>query len=41
VGLVAAIPAVITYNYYLSRANRMIMEMEDFSEELVDYLLRQ
>lgn len=41
VGLVAAIPAVIAYNYYLSRANRMIMEMEDFSEELVDYLLRQ
>ncbi|MFO0754380.1 MAG: protein TolQ [Thermodesulfovibrionales bacterium] len=41
VGLVAAIPAVISYNYFLSRANRMIIEVDDFSEELVDYLLRQ
>ncbi len=40
-GLVAAIPAVVAYNYYLSRANRMIVELEDFSEELVDYILRQ
>ncbi|MDX9715314.1 MAG: protein TolQ [Dissulfurispiraceae bacterium] len=40
VGLAAAIPAVIAYNYYLSRANRMIIEMEDFSEELVDYIMR-
>ncbi len=39
-GLAAAIPAVIAYNYYLSRANRMIIEMEDFSEELVDYILK-
>jgi len=39
-GLVAAIPAVIFYNYYLSRANRMIITMEDFSEELVDYILK-
>ncbi len=38
-GLVAAIPAVIFYNYYLSRANTMIITMEDFSEELVDYIL--
>jgi biopolymer transport protein TolQ len=35
-GLVAAIPAVIAYNYYLSMARRMIIEMEDFSEELLD-----
>ncbi|MBF0327965.1 MAG: protein TolQ [Nitrospirae bacterium] len=41
IGLLAAIPAVIAYNYYLSRANRMIIDMEDFSEELVDYILRQ
>src|SRR5208283_5512458 len=34
-GLVAAIPGVIAYNYNLSRAKRMIIEMEDFSEELV------
>lgn len=37
VGLVAAIPAVIAYNYYLSRARRLIIEMEDFSEELIDF----
>jgi len=36
-GLVAAIPAVIAYNYYLSRARQMIIEMEDFSEELLDF----
>ena len=35
-GLLAAIPAVIAYNYYLSMAKRMIIEMEDFSEELLD-----
>lgn len=40
VGLAAAIPAVIFYNYYLSKANRMIIELEDFSEELVDYILK-
>ncbi|MCL5978697.1 MAG: protein TolQ [Nitrospirae bacterium] len=40
IGLAAAIPAVISYNYYLSRANRMIIEMEDFAEELVDYILK-
>lgn len=40
VGLVAAIPAVIAYNYFLSRANRMIIEVEDFSEELVDYIFK-
>jgi biopolymer transport protein TolQ len=38
-GLVAAIPAVIFYNYYLSRANQMIIAMEDFSQELEDYIL--
>jgi biopolymer transport protein TolQ len=35
-GLAAAIPAVIAYNYYLSMARRMIIDMEDFSEELLD-----
>lgn len=40
IALAAAIPAVIAYNYYLSRASRMIVEMEDFSEELVDYMLK-
>jgi biopolymer transport protein TolQ len=41
IGLAAAIPAVVAYNYYLSRANRMIIEMEDFAEELVDYILKR
>lgn len=40
IALAAAIPAVITYNYYLSRTNHMIIAMEDFSEELVDYILK-
>jgi len=38
-GLAAAIPAVIAYNYNLSRVNRMIINMDDYSEELVDYIL--
>ncbi|MFZ5905846.1 MAG: protein TolQ [Nitrospirota bacterium] len=40
-GLAAAIPAVIAYNYYLSQARRMIIEMEDFSEELIDFFSRE
>lgn len=39
-GLIAAIPAVIAYNYYLSMARRMIIEMEDFSEELIDFFTK-
>jgi biopolymer transport protein TolQ len=35
VGLAAAIPAVVAYNYYLSRARRLTIAMEDFSEELL------
>lgn len=35
-GLVAAIPAVIAYNYYLGRVNNLIIEMEDFSEDIID-----
>ncbi len=34
-GLAAAIPAVVAYNYYLSRARSMTVTMEDFSEELL------
>jgi biopolymer transport protein ExbB/TolQ len=33
---VAAIPAVIAYNYYLGWARRMIIQMEDFSEETLN-----
>jgi biopolymer transport protein TolQ len=35
-GLVAAIPAVIAYNYYLGRVRRMTVQMEDFSEEILE-----
>jgi len=40
-GLAAAIPAVIAYNYYLSMARRMIIDMEDFSEELLDFFTKE
>ena len=40
-GLAAAIPAVVAYNYYLSRARRNIIMMEDFSQELMDYCVRK
>lgn len=40
VGLVAAIPAVIAYNYYLSMARKMIIDMEDFSEDLLELFAR-
>jgi len=40
-GLAAAIPAVIAYNYYLSRANRNISMMEDFSRELIEHRVRE
>ncbi len=40
-GLVAAIPAVIAYNYYLSRAQRNIILMEDFSREMIDHFARK
>ncbi|KWT84403.1 MotA/TolQ/ExbB proton channel family protein [Candidatus Magnetominusculus xianensis] len=36
-GLAAAIPAVIFYNYYLSTAKRLIIEMDDFSEDLMAF----
>ena len=39
-GLAAAIPAVIAYNYYLSRVRRNIIVMEDFSQELIDHCMR-
>lgn len=40
-GLAAAIPAVVAYNYYLSRVRKNIVEMEEFSQELIDYLMRR
>jgi biopolymer transport protein TolQ len=41
VGLAAAIPAVIAYNYYLSMARKMIIDMEDFSEDLLELFTRE
>lgn len=35
-GLVAAIPAVIAYNYYLGATRNAIVEMDDFAEEILD-----
>jgi len=40
-GLVAAIPAVVAYNCYLSRTRRDIIIMEDFSQELTESFLRK
>jgi biopolymer transport protein TolQ len=40
IGLAAAIPAVIAYNYYLSMSRKMIIEMEDFSEDLLELFTR-
>ncbi len=40
-GLAAAIPAVVAYNYYLSRTRRNIIMMEDFSQELINYFMRK
>jgi len=40
-GLAAAIPAVVAYNYYLSRVRRNIIAMEDFSQELIDHFMRK
>jgi biopolymer transport protein TolQ len=39
-GLVAAIPAVKAYNYYLGSTSRVDVEMEDFSEEILDMVTR-
>ncbi|MGD1074787.1 MAG: MotA/TolQ/ExbB proton channel family protein, partial [Thermodesulfovibrionales bacterium] len=40
-GLAAAIPAVVAFNYYLSRARKMSIDMEDFSEELLDFFSKE
>jgi len=40
-GLVAAIPAVVAYNYFLSRTRRNISMMADFSEELLENYMRK
>ncbi|GAB4536556.1 MAG: protein TolQ [Thermodesulfovibrionia bacterium] len=40
-GLAAAVPAVIAYNYYLSRVRRNIITMEDFSQELIEQFIKR
>lgn len=40
-GLIAAIPAVVAYNYFLSRTRRNIGMMEDFSQELLEQYRRK
>ena len=40
-GLAAAIPAVVAYNYYLSRTRHNIIFMEDFTQELLDHCMRK
>ncbi len=37
-GLVVAIPTLVTHNYFFKKANRLILEMENTSMELVDIL---
>jgi biopolymer transport protein TolQ len=37
-GLAAAIPAVIAYNYYLSKINMISSEMENFSSEFLNII---
>ena len=39
-GLAAAIPAVIFYNYLLSRINHVATEMDNFSSELINIVER-
>jgi biopolymer transport protein TolQ len=40
-GLVAAIPAAIAYNYYVSRVNRFSAELEGFASEFIGTLARE
>lgn len=40
-GLAAAIPAVIAYNYFLSRTRKSVIMTENFSRELIDHLMRK
>ncbi|HNR13805.1 MAG TPA: protein TolQ [Thermodesulfobacteriota bacterium] len=39
-GLFAAIPAVVAYNYYLSRVRRLVSEMDSFSSDFLNTVER-
>ncbi len=41
VGLIVAIPAVIGYNYLLSRVGRITREMDNFSADLINVIEKQ
>ena len=40
-GLVVAIPAVMTFNYFTNRVEAFDVEMDNSSSELVDYFIKQ
>jgi len=40
-GLAVAIPAVIAYNYFVSRLNAVSSELEGFASEFIGVLARE
>ena len=40
-GLLVAIPAVMTFNYFTNRVEAFDVEMDNSSSELVDYFIKQ
>jgi biopolymer transport protein TolQ len=40
IGLAAAIPAVVAYNYFVNRVKRIAVEMENFSAEFLNIVER-
>jgi biopolymer transport protein ExbB/biopolymer transport protein TolQ len=41
VGLIVAIPAVMAYNYFTERLERFTIEMNNASQELIDFFLKK
>lgn len=41
IGLMAAIPSVLAYNYFITRSERLNIRYETFSEEFINILQRQ
>ena len=40
-GLIAAIPAVVAYNHFVTRINRMAVEMENFAGDFLNIVERE
>jgi len=40
-GLIVAVPAVWMYNYFSSKVESFVVEMDNSSSELIDYFLKQ